>query len=166
MKNTNKVYYETQRLPLNIFMLFYVYIIFIMVIANLLPVTAFTFFLFLIFGISGICILLIKPSSNILINEELFMLSITLPLKLSLLKLRIKEIIVAEEVEINTHSYLSNYHIKKLKPYYRSYIFKTGKCIKLTMANGKVYVISSRNSDNIIARINSLKQVYKDLDQL
>ena len=157
MKNNSKVYFETRRLPLNIFLLFYLYMFFVLVIANLLPVSSFTYFLFLFFGISGICILIIKFSSNILINEEMFRLSITIPFKLSLLQLKIKEIAVAEEVEINSHSYRSH-HKKQMKPYYRSYIFKTGKCIKLTTVNGKVFIISCNNADSIMTRINSYKR--------
>ena len=158
MKNNSKVYYEMRRLPLNIFLIFYLYVFFVVMIANLLPVSAFTYFLFLIFGILGVCILIIKPSGIILINEEMFRLSITIPLKLSLLKLKIKEIAVAEEIEINSHSYRSHHHLKKMKPYYKSYIFKTGKCIKLTTVNGKVFIISCNNADSIMTRINSYKR--------
>ena len=157
MKNNSKVHYETLQLPVNIFLLFYLYIFIVIVIANLLPVSTFTYFLFLFFGISGICILLVKFSGNILINEEILRLSISSPLKLPLLKLKIKEIAAAEEVEINSDFY-RNHHIKKLKRYYKSYIFKTGKCIKLTMVNGKIYIISCKNSDRIISLINSYKR--------
>ena len=157
MKNNSKMYYETQRLPLNVFLLFYLYVFFVLIIANLLPVSSFTYFLFLFLGISGICSLFIKFSTNILINEEVFRLSITIPFKLTLLKLKIKEIVFAEEVEINSNSYKSQHHIKERKPYYKSYIFKKGKCIKLTMMNGKVFIISCRNSDGIISRINFIK---------
>ena len=157
MKNNSKVYYETRRLPLNIFLLFYLYIFFVLIIANLLPVSSFTYFLFLFFGILGICILIIKFSSQILINEEMFRLSITIPLKLSLLKLKIKEIAAVEEAKIDSNLYQSHHHLKKIRPYYKSYVFKPGKCIKLTMVNGKVFIISCRNSDRIITRINSYK---------
>jgi hypothetical protein len=111
----------------------------------------------LFFGISGICILLIKFSGNILINEEIFRLSISSPLKLPLLKLKIKEIAAAEEVEINSDFY-RDHRTKKSKHYYKSYIFKTGKCIKLTMITGKIYIISCRNSDRTISLINSYKK--------
>ena len=142
---------------MNIFLIFYLYVFFVIIIANLLPVSTFTYFLFLILGISGVCILFFKFSSTILINEKMFRLSITIPLKLSLLKLKIKEIAVAEEIEINSHSYRSHRHFKKMKPYYKSYIFKTGKCIKLTTVNGKVFIISCNNTNNIISWINSYK---------
>ena len=158
MKNSIKVYYETHRLPLNTFLLFYLYVFFVLVIANLLPVSTFTYFLFLFFGVLGIFILFVKFSSNILITEEMFRLSITIPFNLSLLQLTIKDIAVAEEIEINSHSYRRHHHRKEMKPYYKLYIFKTGKCIKLTMVSGKVFIISCNNADSIITRINSYKR--------
>ncbi len=158
MRNNSEVYFEKSRLPLNIFFLFYLYIFFVLIIANLLPVSVVTYFIFLILGISGIFILFMNFSCLILVNEEVFSISLIIPVKVLLLKLKTKEITVAEEVETDS-LYYQEHQTKKVKPYYKSYVFKTGKCLKLTMSNGKVFIISCKHSDSIITRLNAYKQV-------
>ncbi len=158
MRNNSEVYFEKLPLSLNRFFLFYLYIFFVLIIANSLPVSAITYFLFLIFGISGILILFLNFSCLILVNKEVLSLSLNIPIKILLLKLNTKEITVAEEVEIDS-LYYRRHHTKKIKPYYKSYILKKGKCVKLTMSNGKIFIISCRNSNSIITRINAYKQV-------
>lgn len=165
MKNNTKVYYERSRLLLNIFLLFYLYIFFVLVIANLLPRSTFTYFLFLVFGISGICILTLKFSSHILINEEMFRLSIKIPFTLVLLRLKITEIAVAEEADIKCNTYSGRRDIKKTIPCYKSYIFNNGNCLKLTMTNGKVFIMSCSNTDSIISHINFIKGIDKKAGQ-
>ncbi len=158
MRNNGKVYLEKLPISLNRFFLFYLYIFCVLIIANLLPVSALTYFFFLVFGISGISILFMNASCMIFIDEEVFSISLINPVKVLLLKLKTKEITVAQEVEIDSlHD--QKYHTKKAGSYYKSYIFKTGKCIKLSMSNGKVFVISCRHSDSIITRLNAYKRV-------
>jgi hypothetical protein len=156
MNNRSVFYHKTYPLRLNVLLLFYVYVFIVLIIANLLPVSVLTYFLFLLFGIIGICILLVRYEYHILIKENTIFISIKIPLKISLLKLKIIEIKTIEEID--TGSIIDDrYRLKKLKGYYTSYLFDKGAGLRLTMKNGKIFIISCPDAGNIITRINALK---------
>lgn len=161
MKNRKILYHEVHTLQLNVFILFYVYVFFILFIANLLPVSLASYFLFLAFGIIGICILLVKYRYHISIKENSMLLSLTIPFKVLLLELKVKEIEAVEKITIDPLTYYG-YGIIKLKPYYTGYIFTNENGIKLTMDTGQIFVISCTHADHIIARITALKEKVRD----
>jgi len=73
-----------------------------------------------------------------------------------LLKLEINEIKTVEQIDVDP-LVSSGYGIKKLQRHHTSYLFKKGKCLKLTMRDGKIFTVSWPDSDNLITRINALK---------
>ena len=156
MKSRTLLYHEVHPLQLNVFLLFYVYVFFILTIANILPVLQLTYFLFLIFGIIGICILLVRYKYHISIKEKTIALSITVPFKIVLLNLKIKEIKTIEEIKADPPNYTSN-RKTQFKPNYTAYSFTSGTGIKLTMNTGKIFIVSSTQADQIIRYINALK---------
>jgi hypothetical protein len=156
MINNSKQYKQIIPLPVNAYLFFYLYVFVLFIIANILPVSTINYFLFLFFGITGIIILLVKFMYTISIEENKGMLSIIIPFKIALLKLKIKDIKIAEQLTIDALTY-SGYGIRKSQAGC-AYVFNKGTAIKLTMKNGKIFIISCADPQEIITCVTSLKK--------
>ena len=102
-----------------------------------------------------------KYKYHISIKENIIVLSLTIPFKVPILKLKVKEIKAVEEIRIDSLTY-HGYGIIKLKPYFTGYLFTKENGIKLTMDSGKTFIISCTHADRIITFINALKNKTRD----
>lgn len=152
MNNNFIPYRETHVLPLNVYLIFYVYVFAVLMIANILPVSEVTYFLFLFLGITGISIFVIKFTYSVSIKENTIDLSIKIPIRVTLFKLKIEDIEGIEETKTDSFA-----HAGSLKKGDTVYFFKKKDGIKLTMLNGKIFIITGINADRIISRIKSYK---------
>ncbi|MEO6328977.1 MAG: hypothetical protein ABIO55_08595 [Ginsengibacter sp.] len=157
MSNNYSSYHETHSLQLNVYLFFYVYVFAILIIANVLPAWQINYFVLLFLGIAGIGILVIKLTYSISIEENQIKLSINIPLKIILLKLKIEDIENAEKAKITPLTYPQ----KRIEKNQILYFFKKEDAIKLTTLNGKVFIISGIDSGRIITRIKSYKEKYR-----
>jgi hypothetical protein len=154
MTNNSKPYKQTVSLPINIYLLFYLYVFLIFIIANVLPVSTGDYFLFLFLGILGLSILLIKFTYSISIDINSGVLSITIPFKIALLKLKIKDIETIDQIIIDHDDY-DDYGLKKSQAC-NAYVFNKGAGIKLVTKNRKVFIFSCSKPAEIVNYINKL----------
>jgi hypothetical protein len=152
MSNNNKPYKQTISFPVNIYLLFYCYVFVIFIIANVLPISTISYFLFLVLGIVGLSILLIKFTYSISIDRNSGVLSITIPFKIALLKLKLKDIETTDQIIID-HSNYDGYGLKKSQAC-NAYIFNKGAGIKLVTKDRKVFIFSCSKPVEIINYIN------------
>lgn len=146
MNDKSIQYRESHPLRLNVYLLFYVYVFAVIIMANVFPVSELAYFVFLFLGITGMIILVIKFSYSVSIRENTIELSIKIPFKVTLLKLKKEDIKSVEKTNLTSPDY-SLQHAKKGPIIF---CFEKGEGIKITMLNGKIFIISGINAEQII----------------
>lgn len=147
-------YFESHKLPLNNFLIFYVYVIFLFIIANIVKVSAANYVVFFLLGLPAIGLLFIRATYKISVRNNRLETSIKIFIKIVFQSLDINEIESLEELkkdDINSPA-----KIIKLKPLSLVYL-NMPKAIKVQTPGKKTYLISTANPEQLINFIKSIR---------
>lgn len=151
--NSHNSYREKRRLHINVYLLFYIYVFTLLVLANLLPHWQYNYFFFFTLGIAGVSLLILNFKYCISITENDIVLSILVPFKVTLLKLKTEQIKSSEKTTFDANAFPGI--LTKMRK--GIYLFGKKDGVNLLLRNGKMITISGVDVDRIISIIHSFK---------